>query len=89
MEFNIGDKALCVEAFDGIEEGETAPQVGEVYTVRNFHNHEFMRLKEIVNPEFEYKDGGLGEAAFACDHFIKWNPEEEIIKLEKKEEATV
>lgn len=82
---NIGDKVLCIDdkGFDWIHPTET-PKTGEIYTIRNFHEHEGtigLHLQEIVNPKRHFATGRYTEPGFLIVRFMPWNPEEEEISI--------
>jgi hypothetical protein len=72
--FYIGQVAVCVDdrshpMADDIGE---YPMEGGVYTIRSFSvgkNELGLRLAEIINPIFDFEDGGLDEVVFLSYRF--------------------
>lgn len=77
-EFKPGMKVVCLQSFNGNKLSHTiiVPKVGEIYTIRDIHpgtlpeqiDKVFLRLDEIVNAIFQYKEG-IQEASFWADKF--------------------
>lgn len=93
MEWNIGDKALCVGTFKSEVPGEIMPILLETYIVRhviNFGYEKDLRFEEIVNPKLKYCDG-YGECCFTSKSFVKLLSEAELLELveENKNKVTV
>jgi hypothetical protein len=97
MEFNIGDKVLCIaNPVRPTPKEKIQPKIGTEYTIRGRGiDGEGLLLIEIINkiyPLVHYRTGqymGYGEPGFCPSRFMKWNPEEETIEIKEKAEVTV
>ena len=67
--FHKGQKVVCIDGeFDDPEFWEIYPKAGGIYTIRDFFE-DFLYLEEIINPDFDYKEGGSGECCFDPANF--------------------
>lgn len=88
MDWQIGDKALCVKEFKTPRlHQETYPELYQNLTVRTISIGEgcevFLRFEEIINPVLLYTEGAT-EAQFICTHFIKKLSETELAQLQEE-----
>lgn len=72
--FYVGQVVVCIDdsGFYSDAPGETYPKKGGVYTVREVRPDEDgagLLLAEIVNPQFEWINGNVGEVAFRVRRF--------------------
>jgi hypothetical protein len=100
MEFNIGDKVLCIDGDNwswwnkrSPYFGITTPKTGDIYTIRSTKNLGYdagILLKEIKNKLYPFSGPDrMAEPKFIHHRFIKWNPEEETIEIKEKAEVTL
>lgn len=63
----VGQKVVCVDSLRQVY-NEDIPVVNEIYTIRDARDG-MVRLKEIVNASFKYREGYFGECWFDEDSF--------------------
>lgn len=67
--FHVGMRVVCVDVSRmDCSDGTIGPVKGVVYTVRNFRQHDAIRLVEIVNVAMRYADG-FNECGFKLHRF--------------------
>jgi len=91
--FKVGQKVVCIDAIVSARNGETIPKVGSVYTVREFHGCDSIRLVEIVNTPRQYYNA-FGECSFYTYKFKPLQEErgtatiEDFINVKQTNEIT-
>ena len=91
--FKVGQKVVCIDAIVSARNGETIPKVGSVYTVREFHGCDSIRLVEIVNTPRQYYNA-FGECSFYTYKFKPLQEErgtstiEDFINIKQTNEIT-
>lgn len=76
IDWQVGDKVVCIYAFEAMDPLEVVPVKGVVYTIREIEAADgfvFIRLVEIVNDCLDYVDGA-GEVCFWAARFRKVQP---------------
>ena len=83
LDWQVGDKVVCVDADFDRPYGEASPREGEIYTIREIAPTRWgigLRLVEVVNPHFRYV-GGTVEALFEVSSFRKVQPRKTSIAI--------
>lgn len=73
VDWQVGEKLVCIINITPSIFGETVPNVDDVYTIRDIDASDLgvgVRLNEIVNPEYYYS-AGMMECRFLTRCFRK------------------